>query len=149
MTAATASTSASPSGPPPNPATHCTSWRDSGVSRLKVKSCARITDGRLYMNAEWRTTSGSALVDVYIWLEDANKEVVYPGTSLPNGMPSCNMAAWPTPRTNAQWKEYEVGKPLVHGEKYEVCVSVQEQGGPKPNIAGAATQGRQLGIVYP
>ncbi|MER6063585.1 hypothetical protein ABT167_20820 [Streptomyces sp. NPDC001792] len=107
-------------------------------------------DDRLYMNAEWRTTSGSALVDVYIWLEDATgQEVVYPGTSMPNGMPSYNMAAWPTPQIHPQWKEYPVGKALVHGEKYQVSVSVREQGGAKPNIFSPAVQGNQLGIVYP
>lgn len=141
--------SASTSGPPPNPATSCTGWKESGVSRVQVKACGRIANDRLYMSAEWRTTSGSALVDVYIWLEDATgSEVVYPGTSMRHGMPSYNMAAWPTPQTKEQWKEYPVGEPLQHGELYQVSVSVMEKGGAKPNINNPAVKGHQLGIVY-
>ncbi|AWW37882.1 hypothetical protein [Streptomyces cadmiisoli] len=117
---------------------------------MQVKACSRIENDHLYMNAEWRTTSGSALVDVYIWLEDAaGKEVVYPGTSMPNGMPSYNMAAWQTPQIHPQWKEYKVGKALAHGEKYQVSVSVRERGGAKPNIFSPTVVGHQLGVVYP
>lgn len=86
------------------------------------------------MNAEWRTTTGSELLDVYLWLEDATgTKVVYPGTSLPNGMPYHQMAAWPKPRTYPQWKEAEVGKDLLtHGEKYQVCVAVRKRTAPHP-----------------
>ncbi|WP_158690690.1 hypothetical protein [Streptomyces sp. 142MFCol3.1] len=141
--------SVSASRPPSNPATSCTGWTDSGVSRVQVKACGRIEGDSLYMNAEWRTTSGHALVDVYIWLEDATgKEVVYPGTSVKNGMASHRMPAWPTPQDRQQWAEYEVRKSLVHGELYQVSVSVREQDGDPPQIFSPAVQGRQLGIVY-
>lgn len=142
--------SASASGPPPNPAERCTGWNDSSVPRVQVKACSRFENDRLYMIAEWRTTSGPALVDVYLWLEDAQgKEVVYPGASVKNGLASHSMPAWPTPKNKEQWKEYPVGAALLPGELYQVCVSVQEKGGPKPDIFSPNVKGYQLGVVYP
>ncbi|MDQ0992005.1 hypothetical protein [Streptomyces sp. V3I7] len=142
--------STSPSGPLRNPATSCTSWHDAGFSRVQVKPCMRIgDDGALYMIAEWRTTSGSAMVDVYVWLEDATgTTVVYPGASVQNGMAALNVTASPTPGTGQQWREFKVGKPLDHGEKYQVSVSVKEHGAPGPGIAGPGTKGFQLPVVY-
>ncbi|WP_158771582.1 hypothetical protein [Streptomyces sp. NRRL S-340] len=133
----------------PDPATRCTGWRDSGADRVQVKACGRVDGGHLYMSAEWRTTSGHALVDVYMWLADhTGRTVVYPGASAPNGMAAYGLPAWPTPKDGPQWKEYEVRKPLVPGEKYEVSVSVREAGGPAPKIFNPAVQGYQFGIVY-
>ncbi|MFI2202768.1 hypothetical protein ACH47Z_18700 [Streptomyces sp. NPDC020192] len=38
--------------------------------------------------------------------------------------------------------------PLEHGQLYQVCVSVQEQDGPKPVVASRNVKGRELGIIY-
>ncbi|MEU6505654.1 hypothetical protein [Streptomyces sp. NPDC046942] len=37
--------------------------------------------------------------------------------------------------------------PLERGQLYQVCVSVQEQDGPKPVIASRHVKGRELGII--
>ncbi|MFJ8010709.1 hypothetical protein [Streptomyces fagopyri] len=142
--------STSASTPAPNPATYCTEWNDAGFSHVQVKACGRNWNGSLYMNAEWRTTAGSELLDVYLWLENATgTKVAYPGTSLPNGMPYHQMAAWPKPRTYPQWKEAEVGKDLLaHSEKYQVCVAVRKKNGTAPAIFSPPVQAFRIGIVY-
>jgi hypothetical protein len=142
--------SASASALPANPNSCTSKWSDPGVARVQVRPCGRVENGHLYAGAEWRTTSSHALVDIYIWLEDAKgTTVVYPGKTMEYGMPYFNMAAWPEPQIHQQWKEFEVGPVLEHGELYQVCVEVREHGDTdKPNISSPAVKGFQYGILY-
>ncbi|MFI9604311.1 hypothetical protein ACIHCX_31435 [Streptomyces sp. NPDC052043] len=142
--------SASQPGPPPNPAQGCGPWRTADVSGVEIRSCGRVDGDRLYMIAEWRTTSGFQLVDVYLWLKDASgNEVVYPDSQSQKGKMFPSKEAWPTPHTHPQWQEYEVRQDLVHREKYQVCVTVRAEGGPGPKIYNPETKGVQYGITYP
>ncbi|AXE78781.1 hypothetical protein [Streptomyces atratus] len=143
--------SPSQSGPPPNPAgENCGRWNTTKVPRTEVRACGRVEDDRFYMIAEWRTTSGSALVDVYLWLKDSTgKSVIYPEQGSPTGIGFHAMAAWPTPQDKPQWKEWEVRRDLVHGASYEVCVSVTERNGAGPSIYNPTVSGFQYRLIYP
>ncbi|WP_399089733.1 hypothetical protein ACGH2B_16875 [Streptomyces sp. BBFR2] len=146
-----ASTDPADSGPVPNPAAgNCRSWTTSPQAPgVQVRSCARREGDRLYMVGEWRTTSGHALVDVYLWLEDSAKKVVYPGPDKRSGIGFHAMPAYPTPRDDApQWREIEVRQDLVRGERYQVCAYVITADGPAPEAASPGTTGLQYGITY-
>ncbi|MFF8915070.1 hypothetical protein ACF08M_17560 [Streptomyces sp. NPDC015032] len=138
-------------GPPPNPAgKNCGRWNTTTVPRVEVRACGRVEDDRLYMIAEWRTTSGPELVDVYLWLKDnTGRSVVYPEQGSPTGIGFHAMAAWPTPRDKPQWQEWEIRRDLIHGASYEVCVSVTEKNGPAPKIYNPAVSGFQHRVIYP
>ncbi|WBO64920.1 hypothetical protein [Streptomyces camelliae] len=137
----------SASGALPNPAHRCSALKPTYVPNVQAKSCVRIADGRLYMNAEWRATSGHALVDVYLWLEDGTStQVVYPATGVPRE--AAGQEAWPTPRTERQWTEFAVDKDLVQGVKYNVSVSVWPEGSGPPNIGSPKVTGTQQWIIY-
>ncbi|WP_409472336.1 hypothetical protein [Streptomyces sp. HC307] len=139
-------------GPPANPAAaNCRPWATTSTAPgVEVRSCARFVGDRLYIIGEWRTTSGSELVNVYLWLEDAaGQVVVYPGPQYPNGMGFHSMPAWPEPQQTPQWREVEVSQGLVHGERYQVCVYVTEEDATPPKISNPETKGIQYGIRYP
>ncbi|GAA3191120.1 MULTISPECIES: hypothetical protein [Streptomyces] len=147
-----ASTVPDHSGPVPNPAAdRCRPWTTtSQAPGVQVRSCARLDGGRLYLAGEWRTASGHALVDVYLWLEDATgNEVIYPGPDKPNGEGFHSMPAYPEPRDDApQWREVEVRHDLVPGKKYQVCIYVTTAGSPRPNIGSPKTTGLQYAVTY-
>ncbi|MGW1463393.1 hypothetical protein ACWCPT_03420 [Streptomyces sp. NPDC002308] len=139
-----APTTPSAAVPPPNPLTSCTSWRDTNVGTVQVKPCFRIEGGHLYIGAEWRTTSGSALADVYVWLENDAAEVVYPAASIRYGMSSHRDVAWEVPKDKQQWVQYEVEGQLNHGDTYEVCVRVLEPGTNPSEVAKPDVTGFQI-----
>lgn len=100
------------------------------------------------MIGEWRTASGTALVDVFLWLEDgAGEKVVYP--NAPRGKAFHGMGAYPADAPNKQWIEWEIRSDLVRRATYQVCVSVLPKGsGDGPNIQNADVKGLQVGFEY-
>lgn len=138
-----------PEGAAPNPAQgRCGPWKTTDVTGVQARACGRVDDGRLYMIGEWRSTSGSAELDLYLWLRDSTgKETIYPDTGSAKQFTS--LSASSAPGTAEQWREWEVRKDLVHGAKYEVCVSVYPPGSNRPSITNANVSGYQYGLVYP
>ncbi|MGW5607978.1 hypothetical protein ACWEWI_18130 [Streptomyces sp. NPDC003753] len=148
-TTETAAPGASQPALPGNPAQGCTGWRSTDASDVLVKPCARIQGGRLYMIAEWRTTSGSKSVDVYLWLRDSSgRTTVFPGTDEAHGKVFPALPAWPTPQSREQWVEAAVDTDLTHGARYEVCVTVTDRGAPAPKIYNSKVYGRQYQVTY-
>ncbi|MEU9617657.1 hypothetical protein [Streptomyces sp. NPDC048155] len=91
-------------GLPPNPAQeNYGRWNTTKVPRVEVRACGRVEDDRLYVIAEWRTTSGPGPVDVHLWLKDnTGRSVVYSEQGSPTGIGFHAMAAWPTPHDKPQ-----------------------------------------------
>ncbi|WP_217553172.1 hypothetical protein [Streptomyces sp. GbtcB6] len=139
---------ATPSGPPTDGTLTCSGWKTTDVGDIQIERCGRVVGDDLYISARWRTTSGSARADIYVWLEDSNKQVVYPGASAEHGVPSYNAEAWPTPHTARQWAEYKVQGALVHGSEYTVCVSVMPRGAAGPDIASTNVAGYTEPVTY-
>ncbi|MDX3247311.1 hypothetical protein [Streptomyces sp. ME18-1-4] len=156
----TVATSSSPSPKPeavvdstpttaPNPAAErdCRAWFDTGVGSVQARACSRLDGDRAYMIAEWRTTSGTASADVYLWLEDSAERVVFPNATYAKKSPS--VAAFPAGSPHQQWVEWEIRADLVHGTRYEICLGVQPEGsGNGPTIQSTNVDGHQVHLDY-
>ncbi|MEV4976537.1 hypothetical protein [Streptomyces scopuliridis] len=119
---------------------------------MEARSCWRLDGDRAYMIGEWRATSGDALVDVFLWVEDrTGEEVVFP--NAPSGLAFHGEGAY-LPATaeklgKTQWKEWEIRSGLVSGNRYQVCVSVQPKGsGYGPAIQSPSVKGLQVAFDY-
>ena len=100
------------------------------------------------MIAEWRTTSGTGLVDIYLWLEDSvGEKVIYPNTT--SAKKWHGMGAYPADAPNKQWVEQEIRTNLQRGTTYEVCLSVRPEGsGDGPAIQSPGVKGVQKAFEY-
>ncbi|PAZ14142.1 hypothetical protein CLM62_22245 [Streptomyces sp. SA15] len=98
------------------------------------------------MIAEWRTTKGTVLVDVHLWLKDKDGyHAVYPtDTSLkfPGEVAS------PQGTGKKQWGEREIHTDLVQGATYQVNVRVQLKESTPPNVKNPDVDGAQFPFVY-
>ncbi|GCB47576.1 hypothetical protein SNL152K_4881 [Streptomyces sp. NL15-2K] len=98
------------------------------------------------MIAEWRTTKGTVLVDVHLWLKDEDGyHAVYPTDST---LKFPGEVASPQGTGKKQSGEQEIRTDLVPGAKYQVNVRVQPEGSTPPNVKNPAVDGAQFAFVY-
>ncbi|WP_143659125.1 hypothetical protein [Streptomyces sp. SA15] len=140
------SASALPSWKNPAPDKQCRAWVAAGVADVETRPCWRREGDRVFMIAEWRTTKGTVLVDVHLWLKDKDGyHAVYPtDTSLkfPGEVAS------PQGTGKKQWGEREIHTDLVQGATYQVNVRVQLKESTPPNVKNPDVDGAQFPFVY-
>lgn len=133
---------------PPNPADpkNCRAWFTSQeMPNVQARPCWRRDGSRVYMVGEWRTTRGSGVVDIYLWLKDTSGNAVYPPIQA---LSYSGVGAYVPDPSRRQWTQAEVGIDLVQGTKYTVCLGLLPSGSPKPVISNTAVKGIQKDFTY-